>query len=78
MLSSAKPKPAGTLTIKAKYAAPLRQVYARIKDKQLPLKQTGAIWQTQYVLPASQTLYIQIFAEDAQGNLSMTEKVLKY
>jgi hypothetical protein len=79
MLSPAKPKPAGTLTIKAKYAAPLRKVYARIGDKHLPLKQNGAIWQTQYVLPAqSQTLYIQIYAEDARGNLSMTEKVLKY
>jgi hypothetical protein len=79
MLSPAKPQPAGTLTIKAKYAAPLRQVYARIKDRQLPLRQNGAIWQTQYVLPAqSQTLYIQIYAEDAQGNLSMTEKTLKY
>jgi hypothetical protein len=79
MLSPAKPRPAGALTIKAKYAAPLRKVYAQIKDKQLPLRQNGAIWQTQYVLPAqSQTLYIQIYAEDAQGNLSMTEKVLKY
>jgi hypothetical protein len=79
MLSPVKPKPADTLTIRAKYAAPLRQVYARIKDKQLPLKQNGAIWQTQYVLPAqSQTLYIQIYAEDARGNLSMTEKMLKY
>ncbi|GBR75058.1 hypothetical protein NO1_2120, partial [Candidatus Termititenax aidoneus] len=79
MLSPAKPRPAGVLTIKAKYAAPLRQVYARIKDQQFPLRQNGAIWQTQYVLPAqSQTLYIQIYAEDAQGNLSMTEKTLKY
>jgi hypothetical protein len=79
MLSPAKPQPTGTLTIKAKYAAPLRQVYARIKGRQLPLRQNGAIWQTQYVLPAqSQTLYIQIYAEDAQGNLSMTEKTLKY
>jgi hypothetical protein len=79
MLSPAKPKPAAALTIKARYAAPLRRVYAQIKGKQLPLKQNGAIWQAQYVLPApGQTLYIQIYAEDAQGNLSMTEKMLKY
>jgi hypothetical protein len=79
MLSPTKPKPQEVLTIKARYGAPLSKVYTQINGQKIQLYKNGAIWQTQYILPAQhQTLYIQIYGEDEQGNLSMTEKVWKY
>ncbi|GBR75641.1 hypothetical protein NO2_0295 [Candidatus Termititenax persephonae] len=79
--SPARPRPGQVLLITAKYdSAKIRKVSALIKGQQIPLRRAaGGVWQRQYNLPPGhQTLYIKIFCEDAQGNLSMTEKVLTY
>ncbi|MDR1996890.1 MAG: hypothetical protein LBQ83_00985 [Candidatus Margulisbacteria bacterium] len=80
MLSPASPRPGSTLLIRARYAAPeVTTVYAEIQRQIIPLRKNGALWQTEYLLPAKgQDLYIKIYARDAQNNLSMTEKLLSF
>jgi hypothetical protein len=80
MLSPAKPALGTVLQIRAKYAAPeVNSVYADIRGQIIPLKKSGGIWRAEYTLPAkSSELYIKIYSKDAEGNLSMTEKLLRF
>jgi len=78
MLAPAKPAAGAKIQIKARYAAELKKVYAVIRKQTIPLQKKNGLWQAEYTLPSrSQEVYIQIYAEDAADNLSMTEKVIK-
>jgi len=73
-----KPEAGAKVRIKAKYASELKKVYAVIRKQTIPLQKKDGFWQAEYTLPVkSQEVYIQIYAEDAADNLSMTEKVIK-
>ena len=78
MLSPARPQPGTKVVIRAKYdSSAISNVYAQVKGNKITMQKNGAIWQGEYTLPAQKhDVYIQIYAQDKQGNLSMTEKLL--
>ena len=78
MLSPARPQPGSRISIRAKYeSTAVETVYAQVKGQRIPMRKNGDIWQAEYSLPSQKgDVYIQIYAQDKQGNLSMTEKLL--
>ena len=77
-LIPAKPAAGAKVRIQAKYSAELKKVYAVIQKKNIQFQKNNNVWQGEYTLPAkSQDVFIQIYAEDTAGNLSMTEKVIR-